>query len=341
MSRKSIQQPPAGGLAAHLKRFAGLRLLVVGDSMLDHFLWGRADRISPEAPVPVVRVERESLRLGGAANVAANLRSLGAAVRLISPVGADAPAAAFKRLLRSTGIAPGDLVAVKGRPTTQKTRVIAHHQQVVRFDHEDTGPLPAGAAAGLRQAVGRALDWAQAVIVSDYDKGVVHGELMDTLARETRKRGLFLAVDPRPRNFALYKGADIVTPNLKEASEALGAPIKGDAAVESAARQLIKRHKLGAILITRGEEGMSLVDRGRVTHIPTMAREVYDVTGAGDTVIAALGLAVAAGAPLPEAALIANLAAGVVVGEVGTVAVRADQLAEAVRRAEMPNQGSR
>ena len=311
-------------------------VLVAGDLMVDRYYAGRVRRISPEAPVPVVEVTQEILRCGGAANVARNIRSLGAAVEVCGVVGDDPEGAWLRGELERCGIGVAGIVLDSGRPTILKSRVVAHHQQVVRFDREAPGPHAAAVQRRLADALAVAWEGADAVVVSDYGKGVVGRPLMEHLrALARRVRAVPVVVDPKSPRFELYRGAAIVTPNLAEALAAAGAAGGGD--VTRAGAALARRVRGTAVLITRGEQGMSLFETGRAPlHIPTDAREVYDVTGAGDTVVSVLALALARGAKLPDAARLANLAAGIVVGEFGTVPVTRAQLLAAVGGSPSP-----
>ncbi len=311
-----------------------VRVVVVGDAVLDRFLYGAVDRISPEAPVPVVDVEREVFRLGGAANVVHNLRALGADAGLVGVVGDDAEAGWLRARLGELGVDPDGLVVATDRPTAVKTRVIAQHQQVVRFDRERRGPLGPGSARRLAAVLGAALAAADAVIVSDYGKGVVDAALMDGLVPACRGRKVFVAVDPKPSNRSCYRGADLITPNARETEAMAGAPVGTDQEAVAAGEALRDALSVGSVLVTRGERGMTLVaGEGPAVHIPARARDVYDVTGAGDTTIAVLTAARAAGASLAAAACLANLAAGIVVGKLGTAVTTRDELAAAVAAA--------
>ncbi len=295
------------------------RVLVVGDLMLDEFLWGRVSRISPEAPVPVVEVTRQSFHLGGAGNVAANVRALGGRAALVGLVGDDAAGERVRQALREAGIEARLAVSEAGRPTTVKTRIVAHSQQVVRADREDASELTGRPAAEIRQALREELSGSDALVVSDYQKGVVSAALLRQALPLARRRRLSVLVDPKLRHFHLYRGVTLVTPNQLEAEQATGLRLRSERDLLAAGRRILSRLRCRGALITRGEHGLTLLERGRPPlHVKAAAREVFDVTGAGDTVIAAASLALAAGASLAEAATLANLAAGVVVGKVGT-----------------------
>ncbi|NDY41635.1 D-glycero-beta-D-manno-heptose-7-phosphate kinase [Dissulfurirhabdus thermomarina] len=316
-----------GALAEAVPRFRDLRLLVVGDLMLDQFVWGETSRISPEAPVPVVEVQQETFLLGGAANVAHNLRALGAGVLLAGVVGRDGTGRRLRELAEAEGIDVRGVVA-DGRGTTLKTRVLARGQQVVRVDRESRKPPDPRAAAGLEAFVSAAAGEVDAVVVSDYAKGVVTAAVMAALGAACRAAAVPLLVDPKPANADLYLGVDIVTPNRRETEALSGVSLAGPGRVEEAGRRIHRRLDTRAVLMTLGGEGMALwePEAGLFT-IPTMAREVYDVTGAGDTVVAALALALADGRSFREGAVLANAAAGVVVGKVGTATVSPAELA--------------
>lgn len=301
-------------------RLGGTRVLVVGDAMLDHYEWGEVHRISPEAPVPVVQVTRQEWKLGGAGNVAANVAALGGAPTLVAVRGTDEAGERLEALCTRAGFAVS-LVDCPARETTRKTRVMAGHQQMLRIDHESTGPLPAASARLLREGAKRHLD-AAAVVVSDYGKGAVHAELLQELAAHPR---VFL--DPKSCNYPLYRRAYCMTPNTKEASEGSGIPITDPASAMAAGRELLRRYGLATLVLTLGADGMAVFVPGEgVFHVPTLAQQVFDVTGAGDTVIATLALGVGAGADLLTAAMLANLAAGIVVGKIGTAAPSVEEL---------------
>ncbi len=316
-----------------IRRFSGCRVLVVGDLMLDHFVWGDVTRVSPEAPVPVVRVRRESYRLGGAANVMSNLRSLGGEVLACGVIGADQAGRELLQLLLDLEIDAEGIYRARDAGTIRKTRVLAQQQQMVRLDREDDAIADSSAAARARGYLLANLWAADVVILSDYGKGMITPELLETLSEVRKKRPFQLVIDPKDANFSAYAGASLVTPNRDEASRASGVEIRDLASLERAGRILLERWRADSVLITRGEEGMSLFCTGVETrHFPTVARRVFDVTGAGDTVVATCSLALAAGADLPTAAVLANHAAGLVVGEVGTAAVSAAELREDLRQ---------
>ena len=307
-----------GRVRALLEAMRGVRVFVLGDVMLDEFLWGKVARISPEAPVPVVEVTGQSFHLGGAANVAGNLRALGGAAVLAGVVGEDGAADRLREALDGAGVM-AHLVVDRGRPTTLKTRIVAHSQQVVRADREQATDIPKALEDALIERVREELAHCRALVISDYQKGVVTARLLGRVLALARRRGLPVLVDPKLRHFALYRRVSVVTPNQGEAERATGLSLHDADGLAAAGRRILSMLECGAVLITRGEHGMSLFERDRrPVHIPTAAREVFDVTGAGDSVIATMALALAAGARPAEAAVLANQAAGVVVGKVGT-----------------------
>ena len=309
-----------------LAGFAGRRLAVIGDSMLDRFLWGTVDRISPEAPVPVVRLEEETVKLGGAANVAANIRALGAEVTLCGVWGQDEARTKMETILSERGIGAAGMVEVPGRPTTIKTRIIAHSQQVVRTDREDSRPLETAVAEQILAAL-RAAGPMDGYILSDYGKGVLTNEALAEFIGLARQEGKVVVVDPKKGDYSQYRGVTSLTPNQKEAEQACALPIVDGHSLQQAGEQLLERTAAEAVLITRGEHGMALFEAsGKAHHLPTEATMVYDVTGAGDTVIAVYTAALAGGAGFPEAAYLANHAAGIAVRELGTATVTTDQL---------------
>jgi rfaE bifunctional protein kinase chain/domain len=314
-----------------LKLFKGIRILVIGDIILDRYIWGRVNRISPEAPVPIVEVTNDSFLLGGAANVANNIVALGGIASVTGVIGRDRAGEVVRELLSDKGIEIA--LFEDSRPTTIKTRVIAHNQQVVRFDKEDRTTLSDKTLKGIIDYLKASLKKFDAVIISDYKKGVVSRRLIRELLKITKPSRKFVALDPKVGHFHLYKGVSIITPNLSEASHGSGIDITDEDSLLKAGKLLLKKLACKAVLITRGEEGMSLFTNDNVIHIPTVARHVYDVTGAGDTVIATFTLAHAAGATMEESAMIANHAAGIVVGEVGTASATPDKLRQSLRLA--------
>lgn len=323
-------------------RFPSTRILVVGDLMLDEYVWGTVRRISPEAPVPVVAVIRETKSPGGAANVALNIAGLGSQVEVAGVVGDDAPGREVARILRKQGVGIAGLVRDARRPTTVKTRVIAHSQQVVRVDREERESPGDGPRKALRAAVLGRMKGCAGVVLSDYRKGTLTRDLVKEIMEAARDRGIFVAVDPKQIDIAYYRGCTLITPNRSEAESALGGrELSGDLEIGEGGKLLLRRCGAKAVLITRGEEGMTLVERGNraVFHIPAIARQVYDVTGAGDTVIGTLAAAIGSGASMREAALLANLAAGVVVGEVGTARITTEKLLRALTFWERERQG--
>lgn len=316
-----------GRVTELLENFGGRRVAILGDLMLDRYVWGSVDRISPEAPVPVVEVSEETTRFGGAANVAENVASLGAVASVVGVVGDDATGERLLELLGGRGVDVERVVRVPGRPTTVKTRIIAHGQQVVRADREDSSDV-AGAdgdrvVAGLREAIAGA----EVLIVSDYGKGVVTASSIAEGIEAAREGGKLICVDPKESHFQSYVGVTAITPNQKEAGGAVGVRIRDEESLDRVGRELLTRLGAQCVVITRGEEGMTLfMSGGEKRHLPTAAREVYDVTGAGDTVVGVLGVALAAGATMVEAAVMANHAAGIVIREVGTASVTTDAI---------------
>jgi D-beta-D-heptose 7-phosphate kinase/D-beta-D-heptose 1-phosphate adenosyltransferase len=295
--------------------------------MLDHYLWGHCERISPEAPVPVVEVQKETSSLGGAGNVAANLAALGAEPVLVGLVGDDARAQQLFDAFAARGVDTRAIVRDATRPTTMKTRIIAHSQQVVRADWESRAEVSGEALAGLLRVIERELPKCHGLIVSDYGKGVISRPVLDMAIAPARARKLQVSVDPKEGHIDAYKGVSIVTPNQLEAGYVMSQRITDEASLLSVGWGLQKRLDVECALITRGADGMSLFEEtGRYTHLPTVAREVFDVTGAGDTVVGVVALALAAGADYPEACYLANHAAGLVIREVGTATCSPAQL---------------
>jgi len=311
--------------------FADTKILVVGDVMLDRYLWGDVARISPEAPVPIVRLRSETLAPGGAANVAANIEGLGATAFLIGCVGNDRDAGAVDAVLAEAGVSSPKLVRCEGRQTTVKTRIIAHHQQITRLDQETIHPLNESQKADLLHAVKGVVAQVTAIVLSDYAKGVLGEEVVQGTIAIAKTVDIPVIVDPKGSDYRKYRGAKVLTPNRKEAIEACRLDDEEPDAVDVAGGQLLAENDVEAILITRGEEGMSLYTRsGENLRLRATARDVYDVTGAGDTVIATLAVALAAGCDIQTAARLANAAAGIVVEQVGTTPITFESLCNAV-----------
>ena len=314
-----------------LDNFSKSRILVLGDVMLDRYWWGSVTRISPEAPVPVVRLKTTSLAAGGAANVAANIAGLGAEPILVGIVGDDSEAALLPKILADSGVRSDSLITIPGRPTTVKTRVIAHSQQVARVDQETAEPLSPGEEDRVIDSVISRLSDIDAVVLSDYAKGLLTDRVISTAISEARGRGKDVLVDPKGKYYEKYRGASLLTPNKREAAEACKLDDHERDLVRRAGDKLMSEHLFAAVLITQGEEGMTLFrEMAEPVHFHASAREVYDVTGAGDTVIATLAASIGAGADLEHAAELANIAAGLVVEQVGTTALKLDELKHAL-----------
>ena len=315
-----------------LARFRGCPVLVVGDLMLDEFVWGHVHRISPEAPVPVVEVQKRTFTAGGAANTAANVAALGGHPVIAGVVGDDPDGGRVCDILREQGVETAPVVRDAARPTTTKTRILAHSQQVVRIDTEQPGPVADAVADALLGQVGEVLYGIRACVVSDYGKGVITPGFVTRLIALARDAGVPVVVDPKGTDYAKYRGATLVKPNQLEAGKVLNRDLRTDADVDRAGADL--RAVLGpdtAVLVTRGPHGMSLFEPQRdAFHVPAQAREVYDVTGAGDTVAGTIALALAVGSPLPTACRLASLAAAIVVGKVGTATCGYEELRAAV-----------
>jgi D-beta-D-heptose 7-phosphate kinase/D-beta-D-heptose 1-phosphate adenosyltransferase len=321
----------ASRLEELIDRFPRRKIAVIGDLILDEFVWGKVDRISPEAPVPVVQVTRESVRLGGAANVAVNLAEMGATPLVVGVIGGDQAGERFLAVLEKCGISSDGVVRKRDRTTTIKTRIVAHHQQVCRADREDRTALDSETTDYLIDLAIDRIEACDAVVLSDYAKGVLDNRALLRLIEYCGSVGRFVAVDPKRDDFRWYRHASIITPNKKEAERAAGFKISDDVSLTRAGREIMARAAVENLLITRGEEGMTLFRPEGQSDIRTAAREVFDVTGAGDTVIASFALAAGAGASVFEAALIANYAAGLVVGKLGTASASAQELLRSVR----------
>lgn len=305
-------------LSKILSNFKKAKILVVGDLILDEFIWGDVERISPEAPVPVVKVNSQSFMPGGASNVANNINALGAEVYLAGVIGDDLYGTTLKDQLAQKGIHTGGLVVDKARPTTLKTRVIAHNQQVVRIDRENEVHIKGRALKEVLAYARGKIKEVDAVVIEDYGKGIITPQLLKGILRTARTHKKILNIDPKEEHFSYYRGATTITPNRSELEKATLIKIKNEKSLEAAANKLLKKLKLKSLLVTLGEEGMRLFQRNKKSrHIPTMAEEVYDVSGAGDTVISAFTLALASKAGFEQAAYISNCAASVVVSKIG------------------------
>jgi rfaE bifunctional protein kinase chain/domain len=324
-------------LESMLKSFPKVKLLVVGDIMMDRSIGGKVSRISPEAPVPVVIAEMEDFNLGGAANVAHNIRSLGGTVVLCGIVGDDENGRKLYRRIVERGIQAQGVFFEQGRQTTVKTRIIAHHphhQQLVRVDRETTDRPKASTFRSISKFLTEKMGDVDGIVISDYGKGLLTRKLIQTLVKKAKRLKKLLMVDPKLGNFFFYKGATVITPNTNEASEASRIPVTGQSSVEKMGRSLLRRLKCQALVITQGEKGMTIFEPHQKPYpVPTEAREVYDVTGAGDTVIGTMALALGTGprVRVKDAASIANYAAGIVVGKVGTAIASEEELLKVIK----------
>ena len=313
--------------AALVAAFADAAVLVIGDVMLDEYIWGEVRRISPEAPVPVVEALRRTYAPGGAANVAVNVAALGGQAQLGGLVGQDYAAGQLKQVLGLPRVHIAGLIMEAARPTTTKTRVVAHSQQMVRIDSEQRHSIDGAQEAALLAWVEACLPMVGACVLSDYDKGVISPRMAQSVIRAANRAGKPTIVDPKGTDYAKYRGATLIKPNLHETERALNRDIRGEDALNLAARDLRGVLDGSALLITRGAEGMSLFrQHDEAIHIPQKSRDVYDVTGAGDTVVSTLALALACGSDLEQAARLANLAGGIVVGKLGTASVTGEEL---------------
>jgi len=328
-----MKKPAVSGAVCKriVSRFADASVMVVGDVMLDEYVWGEVTRISPEAPVPVVKVGKQECKLGGAANVAYNLKTLGVTPVLVGLCGADSGGERLRALVSESGMSCDGVFVSRHRMTTRKTRIMARHQQVVRADYETADECRDEEYSLVWNHVKSLLPDMDAVILSDYAKGVLGGRLVRAIIRACREHDLFVAVDPKKKSFEAYTGASLITPNFKEACLAAGTRSDGDypdSLVRSMARSIARDNRIPTVLITLGERGMALYeqDTQRFTQMPTAAKHVFDVTGAGDTVISVFTASAAAGASAVQAACMANQAAGLTVAELGTAAVTPLQL---------------
>lgn len=316
-----------------ISTFKEAKVLVVGDLILDEFIWGKVSRISPEAPVPVVWVDSENFMPGGASNVANNIRSLGGEVYLAGIVGADTRGEVLRGVLRKKGIHCEGIFTDSQRPTTQKTRVIAHHQQVVRIDREIVRPVSGWLLKEILKFIETKINVVDALLIEDYGKGVIVPSVVQAIVRLAKKYKKIITVDPKETHFSYYRGVTTITPNHHEAGSAAGIQIKDDDSLKKAGKKLLQMLHCETVLITLGENGMSLFQKGKpMVKIPAVARDVYDVSGAGDTVIGVYTLARARKATPLEAAHVSNCAAGIVVGKVGVAVTAPEELLEQVRK---------
>jgi len=319
-----------------LEKFSKVKVLVIGDVMLDRYCWGSVGRISPEAPVPVVTLNRETFVAGGAANVAANIAGLGAAPFLVGIVGTDTEAEILSTVLAMDDVSAKFLIPIKNRQTTLKTRIIAHQQQVVRLDQENTQPLDQRDVENVLKKIEKVWDKIEIVIISDYAKGFLTDELLARLINIAKKERKPVLIDPKGQNYSKYRGATFLTPNRNEAAAACKFAEDEPDLVEKAGKRLLSQINAKAILITQGADGMTLFQKGgKSNKIKASARKVYDVTGAGDTVISCLAVGLAAGADFLTAAKISNIAAGAVVEYIGTTAITREMLVNALRDANL------
>ncbi|NPV05239.1 MAG: D-glycero-beta-D-manno-heptose-7-phosphate kinase [Syntrophaceae bacterium] len=335
---KTLKRPVSRRRALEIiGKYPAARVLVVGDLMVDHFIWGKVSRISPEAPVPVVEVTKENLMMGGSGNVVSNIHAMGGSVAVAGVIGSDAMGDWLKARLQQMDVDTGGLVQEGERPTTVKTRIVAHGQQMVRYDRESRYGVRPESADRIVRYVTSALDGLQAIVISDYNKGIVTDRLLDGIRRAVAGRPIPVCVDPKRNDFSVYRDFDVITPNHHEAGRAVGVENTHElnegrrAEIARIGREILRRFGFRAVLITRGEAGMDLFERGgRDVHIPAEAREVFDVTGAGDTAIGVFALSLASGATFREAAYLANKAAGIVVGKIGTATVSPAELRRVV-----------
>ena len=315
-----------------ISKFKDVKVLIIGDLILDEFVWGDTSRISPEAPVPVVLVERESLMPGGAANVASNICALGAKAYLVGAIGRDDDGRRLEKLLKEKGVDLEGVISDPQRPTTLKTRVVARHQQVVRIDREKISHLSEAINKEIVDYVKEKIEEVDGVIIEDYGKGVITPRLLKEIVPLAKRHNKIITVDPKEEHISYYKGVTAITPNRKEAEAMGGIKAKDDESLNRLGRALLRRLKLKSAVITLGEQGMRVFERGgKITHIPTVAQEVFDVSGAGDTVIATFTVSLGAGAAMIEAAHISNFAGGIVVGKVGVATTSQAELKSRIR----------
>jgi len=314
-------------LKKYIDGFSQAKIFVIGDIILDEYVWGDVSRISPEAPVPVVAVTQETKMLGGAANVIHNLATLGASPVLCGVIGEDGAGHEIITKIKDMGLKTDGIVSERGRPTSVKTRVVAQNQQVVRFDRERRSDISPESLGSILDIIKKNLDTIDGIVVSDYGKGVISSDLMKGLREMVRDDSVIIAVDPKTGNFEYYHEVDVITPNHHEAGNFCHIDIVDKDSLMRAGRRMLGELNCRSVLITQGRDGMTLFEKeGKITHIPTVAKQVFDVTGAGDTVISTFSLGLASGLDLKSSAILSNFAAGIVVGEVGTSTVKAEEL---------------
>jgi rfaE bifunctional protein kinase chain/domain len=317
-------------------KFRNKRVAVIGDLMLDRFIWGSVSRISPEAPVPVVEIRKETTCLGGAANVVANISSLGGNPIPFGVLGDDVEGKRLRAEFKALDVSSNGLVVDKNRTTSVKTRIIAYHQQVCRADREDRSPLSPESHDKILRLFRRYLERADAVVISDYAKGLISKTLLGEILPLAKSKGKVVCIDPKSSDLSIYRPAMVITPNTHEVERAAGIAIHNTDGLLRAGRKILRQTGIPYLLVTRGEEGMTLFGGGKpATHIPTVAREVFDVTGAGDTVISVLALGLVAGLSMLEASILANIAAGIVVGKLGTASATPEELIARIKSQEI------
>jgi D-beta-D-heptose 7-phosphate kinase/D-beta-D-heptose 1-phosphate adenosyltransferase len=321
-------------LKEYIGRFPRARVVVIGDIIMDEYIWGDVSRISPEAPVPVVEVKHETKTLGGAANVIHNMATLGAEPVLCGVIGEDRTGRQIQNKIDQMGLKTDGIVVEPDRPTSIKTRIVAYNQQVVRFDRESKKNIRPESIEKILDFIEKSIDAIDAIVVTDYGKGVISAPLMKglrDLVRQASERSIIIAVDPKTGNFEYYHEVDVITPNHHEAGSYCGFEIVDEDTLMQAGKKMLNELNCRSVLITQGKDGVTLFENGgEITHIPTVAKKVFDVTGAGDTVISTFSLALASGLDPKSAAVLSNFAAGIVVGEVGTSTVSAEELKKAV-----------
>jgi len=318
-------------LKKYIDKFSDTRILVIGDIIMDEYIWGNVSRISPEAPVPVVEVQHGSQMLGGAANVINNISSLGGEPVICGVIGNDQTGQEILERIKGLGLLIDGIISESNRPTSIKTRVIAHNQQVVRFDRESRREIRPENIERLIEFIKQRLPKLDAIVVADYGKGVICGQLMQSLRDLVRNSGIIVVVDPKTDNFEHYQEVDVITPNHYEAGAFCRTEIVDEETLINAGKWILSKLNCRSVLITQGKDGMTLFESdGEINHIPTVARKVFDVTGAGDTVISTICLGLASGMDMKCSAIISNFAAGIVVGEIGTSTVKAEELKDVI-----------